>query len=160
MFSSVFGSIYNPTEETIEINGKKISMINACATRMSLALLNANYNLNSKRDFLCQTGKYRGKGIITKIKKMRDYLFESIGSPDIFISTEDEKSPYYGRTRQISEEEVRKIIGYKNGIYLVYRPGAYTDANGHVSLWLKREMNTIDNPDTGVIGELCFWELT
>lgn len=53
-----------------------------------------------------------------------------------------------------------KIIGYKNGIYLVYRPGAYTDANGHVSLWLKREMNTIDNPDTGVIGELCFWELT
>ena len=126
---------------------------------MSLALINAGYDLKSKQDYLCQIGKNRNKGIITKVLKMRKYLFETIGKPDIHISTtEDKKSKYYGKTELISEAEVRRIIGYKNGIYLVYRRGAFTYANGHVSLWLKDKLYTIDNPHMDVIGELCFGE--
>jgi len=132
VFKSVFGEKY----DTIKFQ-------NACATRVSIALIKAKMEL--KRDFIVQTKEYYGKGFITSVKGLQEWLTDVWGIADKII---DDKS---------SLEDVAKIINGRSGVYIILNGSAQKN---HATLWVGANNNVIGG--NHYIGAGCivyFWEL-
>jgi hypothetical protein len=118
---------------------------NACATRVSIALIESEMKL--RKDFLVQQGKHKGKGFIASARGLKEFLFDAnIWGPA------DKVIP--GKS---SEAEVAKEIGDMNGVYIILGGNTKKD---HATLWIGGEKNAIGKRnyiDNG--GTVYFWEL-
>jgi hypothetical protein len=136
VFTSILGSDY----DTSIFN-------NACATRVSLGILNASIAL--PKDFIVQVGKFKGKGFVASALNLKKYLSlpAYFGNADIVI-----KNP-------ISINDVQNRIGNKNGIYIIlggFGPGV----SGHSTLWVGDTKNVIGGHHyVDSSREIHFWEL-
>ena len=82
---------------------------NACATRVSLGLLNSGVDV--KKDFLIQLGRFKGKGFIASAINLKKWLnLSSVwGNPDeSFVGPAD-------------ITDVKSKIGNRNGVYNHWR---------------------------------------
>lgn len=132
VFSSIFGNEYD-----------KDMFVNACATRLSLSLLNGGMNV--EKDFSIKQGEYKEKGIITSAAKMINWLKKQFGEPDVLINN------------PTSLKEIRDAIGDRKGIYGIIAKDPNW-ASGHVTLWYKN--NAIGGNDYYEYAkEVYFWEL-
>jgi len=131
------------------------NLANACATRVSLGLINGGIKLkkiyqitNPKLPY--NNPKFKeGVGFVVRADHLKDLLLKPnyLGEPDVTIN------------KSISLDEVRKVIGSKNGIYII------TDCfgggvTGHATLWVGKNQNVIGGhnyADYG--GKIFFWEL-
>lgn len=95
---------------------------NACATRVSIALLGANIKV--KGDFVIQKGEYKGKGIITSAIKLLEWLSSDsvFGKADIVINSPSSFNDVYSKLKE------------KKGIYIL-ESNNYRWASGHATLW-------------------------
>lgn len=111
VFSELFGEDYN----------KKL-FSNACATRLSIALIGAGMNV--KTEFIITHGSLKGKGITTSAKNILTWISSSniFGKADIII------------TNLVSFNSISSKIGTKKGIYII-ESNNYKWASGHVTLW-------------------------
>lgn len=128
-------------------NYDKNVLSNACATRVSLGLLNGGMDV--RKDFLISQGKFKGKGFIASALGLKDWL-----SKDFVWGSADEK--IQGPT---NFETVKSKIDGRNGVYIILG-GFASDITGHATLWLGNENNVIGGHnyiDYG--GTVYFWEL-
>jgi hypothetical protein len=120
---------------------------NACATRVSLGLLNAAITL--PKDFIVQVGKFKGKGFIASAASLKKNLSlpAYFGTADIII-----KNP-------ASAIEVRNKINNKNGIYIIL--GGFSGGiSGHSTLWIGSQKDVIGGHNyISNSREIHFWEL-
>ena len=137
VFTSILGSKYDTK-----------TFKNACATRVSLGLLNAGIIL-TKPDFLVQVGKFKGKGFIASALNLKNCLSQPtyFGDADIIINNPS------------SLDEVQNRIKSKNGIYIIiggFGPGV----SGHSTLWVGSENNVIGGHNyINNEAVIYFWEL-
>lgn len=133
-------------KEILGDNYDKSIFNNACATRVSLGLLNGGVNV--KKDFLIQKGKFKGKGFIASAINLKNWLSQSSiwGSPDeIFTGPAD-------------ITDVRSKIGIRNGIYTIIG-GFGAGISGHATLWVGSENDVIgDHNYISSGGNIYFWE--
>lgn len=135
VFSSILGSIDDP-----------VKFDNACATRVSLGLLNSGVEV--KKDFLVQIGQFKGKGFIASAQGLKEWLSNSLifGKPDIVIQNPSNLT------------EVKNKINSKNGIYIVL--GGFHNVSGHATLWLGNKKDVIGGHNyVSNSGIIYFWEL-
>lgn len=134
VFTSIFGSTYDSKTFT-----------NACATRLSLGLLNAGITV--KREYSVQTGTFKGKGITTSAANMVAWLRSNFGTPDVTVEN------------PISFEAVAVKIGSRKGIYaMLPKSTAQFGASGHVTLWHNK--NAIGGNHYATAAKaVYFWEL-
>lgn len=112
VFKSIFGEDY-PRE----------TFGNACATRLSLGLLNANVKIRG--EYPIKTGELKDKLVISSAANMVKWLHRNFGNPDETI-----KSPQ-------EYEEIVNAIGDRKGIYaMIPRLPSEFGASGHVTLWV------------------------
>lgn len=114
---------------------------NTCAIRMSLALLGAGYP--DPGDWLIKAGKYQGRAIETRQRRLSNWLVRHIGQPEKFKGG----------------PEAERAIGTQRGIVSFF--SIYCDSNpqGHITI-LSRDRwgayircgNEIDGGGTG-----CYW---
>jgi hypothetical protein len=132
---------------------------NACATRVSLGFLEANFSV--RKDFLIQKGKFKGKGFIASAVGMKNWLLSTnaFKAPDVKIDTN--KSPYLNKQGLITLGDLQSEIGNKNGVYIIIPySGCFSSASGHVTLWVGSENDVIGGHNyAGCIGQMYFWEL-
>ncbi|MCW9718671.1 MULTISPECIES: T6SS effector amidase Tae4 family protein [unclassified Avibacterium] len=123
-------SITNENDEYAELvfisimgeNYDRNIFINACATRLSLALLNGG--MKPPRNYPIIKGKFAGKGVIVSAAKMIEWLKKQFGSPEVFIRYPE------------SLQEIQNAIGNRKGIYgMIAKDPKW--ASGHVTLWHK-----------------------
>ncbi len=135
----VFISVFGPQYDTQKFQ-------NACATRVSLGMLNANIKFE-KPEFIVQVGEYKGKGFMTSAEKLKIEITNYFGDADIII-----KKP-------VSLDAVQAKLGSKNGIYIIlggFNPGI----TGHSTLWIGKNKNVIGgNHYVNINSEIYFWEL-
>ena len=164
VFKDIFGSAYDEQakvyiENKGKPNEKRIPMSNACATRVSLGLNNANFRV--RRDFTILTGSMKGKGVILSAIGLKNWLIQGniLGKPDVFISTKE--GNYKGQQGRVTLKDVQEKIGNRNGIYIIIPfPGCFTVSTGHATLWISSQKDTIGNHSySQCIGEVYFWEL-
>jgi hypothetical protein len=114
---------------------------NTCAIRLSLALLGAGFP--NPGDWPVLAGKYKGRAIETRQRKLSHWLVRQLGQPEKFKSGQDAESK----------------IGARHGIVSFF--SIYGDANpqGHIAIvamdrWGRylRCGNEIDGTATG-----CYW---
>lgn len=124
LFSELFGKDYD-----------RSLFSNACATRLSIALIGAGMSV--KTEFVIAYGSLKGKGITTSAKNILTWLSSSsvFGEADIII-----KKP-------ASFNVISSKIGEKKGIYII-DSNNYKWASGHVTLWY----------DGHAIGHHDYWE--
>ncbi|MDO4895997.1 MAG: T6SS effector amidase Tae4 family protein [Moraxella sp.] len=139
VFELIFGKNYNKTKFT-----------NACATRVSLGLLNAGLTI-SPRAFLIQdkSHPHAGKGIETIASTLRDPLVKPHywGEPDVIICNANNLA------------KVANIIGNRNGVYFI--SGNFSGVSGHATLWLGAYRNVIGSNNYITTGRtVSFWELS
>lgn len=118
---------------------------NACATRLSLGLLNAG--IQPRREFTVQMGQFKGKGITSSAVNMVNWLRSNLGAPDVTVE------------KPLSEAAIIQKIGNKKGIYAMLPKNASTfGASGHVTLW--HNGNAIGNNNYYSEARVVyFWEL-
>ncbi len=162
VFIEVFGDKYD--SENYVIKGTTTPLYNACATRVSLGLLNGGFQIKNV-GFQVQQGPFRGKNIITSANGLKDYLLRSplFGNPDVLIQTSHSKDKYFGLKGKVTLDNLQREIGYKNGIYIVIPypecPG-WSRISGHASLWVGQNGSVIGGHNYAhIIGEMYFWEL-
>lgn len=97
-------------------NVKDINFSNTCAVRMSLALLGAG--LPSPGSYPVKAGKYKGRSIETKQRKLSNWLARELGGPEKFKSG----------------LEAQKAIGTRRGIISFFQLHGPTDRQGHISI--------------------------
>jgi hypothetical protein len=136
VFTSILGTNYD-----------KIKFSNACATRVSLGLLNGNMNV--KREFIIQKGIFKGKFFIASAINLKNWLSQKSiwGKADEIINGPTDLS------------NVQSIIAGRNGVYIIIG-GFSGGVTGHASLWVgsKKDIISIHNYiDYG--GDIYFWEL-
>lgn len=136
VFKSILGDNYD----------RKI-FTNACATRVSLGLLNAGVTL--RVEFKIQKGEFEGKGFIASAKNLKTYLERS----DV-LGKVDEK------IEGISDiTKVKRIIGKRNGIYIILG-GFGQGITGHATLWIGAKQDVIGGHNYASYGgTIYFWEL-
>lgn len=131
----------------------------ACATRVSLGLLNGSSQVSREFQVINNKNKFYLKGISTSASSLRIKLEELWGKANVVIQ------PYNGRTIDNVAEEIKKN-GYKNGVYIII--GGFADGiSGHATLWIgerKREDNKVGDVIGGknyadYLGTIYFWEL-
>jgi hypothetical protein len=114
---------------------------NTCAIRLSLALLGAGFP--NPGDWPVLGGKYKGRAIETRQRRLSNWLVRDLGQPEKYASGQDAESK----------------IGARHGIISFF--SIYGDANpqGHISIvsrdrWgvYMRCGNEIDGTPTG-----CYW---
>lgn len=131
VFKSIFGDNYD-----------KDIFSNACATRISIALLKSGISV--RHDYTIKVGDLKGKGIITSAAKLNKWLTTQFGKADIIISPK-------------SFNELSIGIGNKKGIYSLLSNN-YKWASGHATLWYNG--NAIGKHDYYEHAkEIHFWEL-
>ena len=140
-----------PTEDVFKfVRGEgydKTLLTNACATRVSLGLLNGKMDV--RYDFLITHGKFEGKGFIASAIGLKNWLSEE---------------NIWGMADEIIEgptniKNVRSILNKRNGVYIIIG-GFGSSITGHASLWIGDEQDVIGGHnyvDYG--GTIYFWEL-
>ena len=114
---------------------------NTCAIRLSLALLGAGYP--NPGTWPVRAGKYKGRTIETRQRKLANWLVRELGQPDKFTSGQD------------AEDK----IGTRRGIVSFFSIYGDDNAQGHISIVAKdrwgqytRCGQEIDGTATG-----CYW---
>lgn len=128
-------------------NKHKNIFTNACATRVSLGLLNSGMSV--KPEFRIYKGIHKGKMFTASAINLKDWLSKESnwGSADIFI-----KSP-------TSLSQVQSKIGKKDGVYFIIG-GFGGSVSGHATLWIGAIQNVIGGHHyIGGVGDVYFWEL-
>lgn len=134
-------------KEILGENYDKNIFSNACATRVSLGLLNGGVNV--KKDFLIQEGKFKGKGFIASAINLKKWLNQSSvwGNPDESF------------TGPADITDVKSEIGNRNGLYIILG-GFGAGVSGHATLWLGSEKDVIGGHNyISYGGDVYFWEL-
>jgi len=153
---NVFISVLGEKHDTKTFN-------NACATRVSIALIKANMRV--KKDFLVQVGKHAGQGFIASAKGLQEWLSQENvwNTADVTVDKTD-KDTFPGKTNL---EIIREKLNGKKGVYIILG-GFQKGITGHATLWTGTDViggkdddvedNTysshIDNGAT-----VYFWEL-
>lgn len=120
---------------------------NACATRVSLGLLNGGMKV--KREFNILVGKFKGKSFIASAVNLKNWLsLPSVwGTADEVIS-----SP-----RTLAA--VAATINGRNGVYTIIG-GFAGGVTGHATLWVGATNDVIGGHNyIGGAGTVHFWEL-
>jgi hypothetical protein len=134
-------------KEILGDNYDKTTFTNACATRVSLGLLEGGMLL--RKDFVIQQGKHRGKGFIASAKKLQVWLSASSvwGTPDEII------------IKPSTLSEVQNRINGRNGVYLII--GGFSGGiSGHATLWIGSSNDVVGRHNyIGNGGSVYFWEL-
>ncbi|UVW27775.1 type VI secretion system amidase effector protein Tae4 [Massilia sp. H6] len=125
---------------------------NTCAIRMSLSLLGAGYP--NPGNWPIKAGKYKGRCIETRQKKLSAWLIRQIGTPEKFKGGED----------------AERGIGDRRGIISFFSIYGGSDPQGHIAIvsrdrWGRylRCGNEIDGTATGcywLSREVWFWPMT
>jgi hypothetical protein len=125
----------------------KNTFSNACATRVSLGLLNGGVNV--KKDFLIQKRKFKGKGFIASAINLKNWLNQS--------SVWDSPDETFSGPADITD--VKSKIGDRNGVYTIIG-GFGGGVSGHASLWVGSEKDVIGGHNyISYGGDIYFWEL-
>lgn len=99
-----------------------IEFTNGCATKVSLAITGAGGTLPAS--FRVTNGPFKGKGIVTSAKRLKDKLIKLWGNPDVKID------------KVTSLEEVQQKIGPgKSGVFICTPCGFGEGATGHATIW-------------------------
>lgn len=123
----VFNSIFSENNIHYFFDKKTQTVANACATRLSLGLLNGNVKLPVA--YRLDKGEFKGKGIITSATGMIAFLNKIFGHPDETINQPG------------NLEKVQKVIGNRKGIYAMLPiAGHFSTASGHVTLWTGKDV--------------------
>lgn len=139
VFTAIFGKDYD-----------KNTFSNACATRVSLGLLNGGVKLSRVAyNITNPTHRFINKGIETSAKNLKDTLSKNThwGETDVIIC------------KPTSLQEVANIIGKRNGVYFIIG-GFGGSVSGHTTLWIEKFGNVIGGHhyiSSG--GSIYFWEL-
>jgi hypothetical protein len=123
---------------------------NACATRVSLGLLNGKMSV--RQDFQIQKGSFKGKGFIASAGSLKKWLEKKSvwGGADVTVSG---PSDINSVADKINEKKI------KNGVYIILG-GFGGGISGHATLWIGNNRNVIGGHnyvDYG--GTVYFWEL-
>ena len=108
----------------------KNTFSNACATRVSLGLLNGVVNV--RKDFVIQKGKFKGKGFIASAINLKKWLNQS----SVWFNPDES---FTGPADII---DVKSKIGNRNGVYIILG-GFVAGVSGHATLWLGSEKDVI-----------------
>lgn len=139
VFTAVFGSGYDKT-----IFG------NACATRVSLGLLQANVTISPKAFNITNTKhRFHSKGIETSARKLQETLTKMWGQADVIV------------TNVTTYQQVGDKIGSRNGVYFIIG-GFGGRVSGHATLWVGGYKNVIgaNHYTQNKVGRtVYFWEL-
>lgn len=119
---------------------------NACATRVSLGLLNAGMNVKPAFKIINKSHPYFGKGFQSSAKGLQVWLTQIWGKADIVI-----KGPTTIAT-------VNQAINGRNGIYIILG-GFAGGVTGHSTLWIGEQGRTIGHDYIDYGGDVYFWEL-
>jgi hypothetical protein len=132
----VFRSILGEKYDTKTFN-------NACATRVSIALINAHMTV--RRDFRVQVGEHAGKGFIASASELHRWLSEpdNWNTADITVDKSD-KNMFPGKTNL---EIIREKIGGRKGVYIILG-GFKNGITGHATLWTGNDV--VGGKDEGV----------
>lgn len=134
VFASVFGSTYDIKTFT-----------NACATRLSLGLLNAN--IQPRREFPVKEGRFKGKSVTTSAANMVNWLRTNFGTSDVTVEN------------PMTKAAISAKIGNRKGIYaMLPKSSTAFGASGHVTLWHKGSAIN-DNHYAEYARVIYFWEL-
>ncbi len=98
-----------------------IEFVNGCATKVSLAITSAGGTLPPS--FRVQNGPFKGKGIVTSAKRLKDKLIKLWGNPDVKIDN------------VTSLEEVQQEIGPGRSGVFICTPCGFEGATGHATIW-------------------------
>lgn len=99
-----------------------IYMDNGCATKVSLALIDAGQEVS--RAFNVTNGRFKGKGIQTSAKGLKDDLIRRWGQPDVKIQNVN------------SLEQVQQKIGPGvSGVYICTPCFSDPKITGHATVW-------------------------
>lgn len=114
---------------------------NTCAIRLSLALLGAGFP--NPGTYPVKAGKFKGRSIETRQRKLSNWLVRQIEQPEKFKSGEEAKAK----------------IGNRNGIISFFQLHGPTDHQGHIDIvmldrWQKYLRCGNDNADQGG----CYWD--
>ena len=95
---------------------------NTCATKVSLALIDAGVTLD--QNFIIQGGPFKGKGLNTSAVGLKNELLRKWGKPDVKID------------KVTSLEEVQQKIGPgRSGVFICTPCGFGEGATGHATIW-------------------------
>jgi hypothetical protein len=97
-------------------NIKDANFANTCAIRLSLALLGAGFP--NPGIYPVKAGKYRGRMIETKQRKLSNFLVQQLGQPEKYKSG----------------QEAQKKIGARSGIISFFQLHGPTDRQGHIAI--------------------------
>jgi len=142
VFQNILGRGYDAEKKVF--NG--VSFENACATRVSFALVKSMVDV--RKDFLIQDGEFKGKGFIASAKGLKEWLSEPDvwGNADLVIE---------GKT---TLEKVAKKINGRNCVYIIL--GGENGKKDHATLWIGDNNDAIGGKnyiENG--GTVYFWEL-
>ncbi|WP_380177456.1 T6SS effector amidase Tae4 family protein [Kalamiella sp. sgz302252] len=139
VFISIFGPEYD-----------KVTFVNACGTRVSLALLSAGFKRVGKRKIMIteKSHKHYGKYIEPGAARLKDFLISIWGRPE-------HKILYPG-----SIDKVNAALKGKKGIYIMIpkSPAAF-NATGHATLWTGKGAIGNNHYITEKTAEIYLWEL-
>jgi len=148
---------------------------NACATRVSIALIKAGMELEGR--YQIQKGDLKDKYFIVSAEKLQKYLYKSWGRAEVKIEKKDIEgivNKDYGARKNFNaiREKINCDCKSRNGIYIILG-GFGGDITGHATLWIGNH-NKVQYNDTirdfdghftdygGNIdkgGVIYFWEL-
>lgn len=135
VFTSIFGPDYDSNVFT-----------NACATRVSLGLINGGMSL--KKEFLISQGTFKGKYFIASAINLKNWLSLSSvwGTADEIIEKPTDLSA------------VAATVNGRNGVYIM--AGGFSGATGHATLWIGANNDVVGGHNyVGIGGDVYFWEL-
>jgi hypothetical protein len=150
VFEYLFGPNYSPT------------YINACAARVSIALLKANMTIGQRIEIInvvdrktvlpantteITHGTLRGKRVILGASTMYGWLKRIWGNPE------------YGVTQPQTTERIRNQFEGKTGIYIMLpsSPRNFGGATGHCTLWTGEGVIGSDHAASAF--QVYLWEL-
>jgi len=165
VFESVFGPKYDKTV-----------FANACATRVSIALLKAGITIPKKPYKYEEGSKGEILGVhevistelklpehcyvLTGARYMGQWLEYIWGSADVLINTNDLYKSF-GGIKTTMKEAGKIKIGNRNGVYIIVLPPEQGSVTGHATLWdgdcgdAFDTQNLLDRNN----GKAYFWEL-
>ncbi|MEC5396004.1 T6SS effector amidase Tae4 family protein [Bergeyella sp. RCAD1439] len=156
----VFLSIFE--EEYYKKNTKTFS--NACATRVSLGLIEGGMKVKAAFRIIKKGHKHNNKGFQTSALGLKNFLIERNvwGSPEELIKAKY-KGSYNENVPDIRFSDVQNTIGKRNGVYIIIpKKGYFNDSavSGHATLWVGANRDVIGghNYAEGAL-EIYFWEL-
>ncbi|MDD3005443.1 T6SS effector amidase Tae4 family protein [Flavobacterium sp.] len=136
VFKSILGDNYD-----------RETFTNACATRVSLGLLNGGVTV--KKDFLIQKGEFKGKGFIASAINLKDWLSRS----EVWGNADEE---IQGPSDLV---DVKSAIDNRNGIYIIIG-GFGGGVSGHATLWIGTQKDAFGGHNyVSYGGSVYFWEL-